>query len=161
MLEPIRVAKRNWHLNKASNHLPRKKVIETFLTLSFILRMVPPQSLPSTPTQPTTARSTQRCTTFTLWTCDVIKGKEAKPNNTTGEIIASKYFSRNFSETWRLVRTCLFLWNFAQAICKQCASSVSDFFSNCQRSTCPSTYVLLCLAKLLLKHRLPLRSRVG
>ena len=79
-----------------------------------------------------------------------------EPNNTTGEIIASKYFKCTFNDTWLFVKTWLFfLWNFAQAICNDLRFWFPISLSSCQRSTCPDTYVSMRVATLLLKNRLP------
>ena len=115
-------ANRNFRLNDESDHVHTGTTSKAERTLQFILVMVPCQSFPSTATQQTTARSIQRCTTFNLWICDATNGNEAKPNKAAGEMIASKYFNRNFKETYLFVKIFLCLRNLRprnrQSMCK-------------------------------------------
>ena len=119
--------------------------VSNCLYLSFILRMAPFQSLPPTATQPTTARSIWRCTTFTLWT---------KQHNWRNHSIEIFQMHLQWHMTVRQDMV-VFLWNFAQAICNDLRFWFPISLSSCQRSTCPDTYVSMRVATLLLKNRLP------
>ena len=84
--------------------------------LSFMRFIVSPQSSSLTTTHPTIDQSILRCTTFS---------NDDNPKRIVGEIIALRYFSRNFKETCLLIKVSLCLWNFTQTTRKQWANSVS------------------------------------
>jgi hypothetical protein len=76
-------------LNKASDHLPTGKKLKHFSLYRSLCAWCPSNRChPQLPNQQLREASGV-----------AQKGKEAKPNNTTGEIIVSKYFNRNFKET--------------------------------------------------------------
>ena len=82
--------------------------------LSFMRFIVSPQSSSLTTTHPTIDQSIQRCTTFS---------NDDNPKRIVGEIIALRYFSRNFKETCLLIKVSLCLWNFSQTTRKRWANS--------------------------------------